>query len=299
MSVDAKARWLIMAMIVAADALGLRLSGMRVDGAGLLRLGLALLVLLALALFYSQWRPRERLADLAQTAAQLLLLFAACAVLSYLVTTTALPLQDAALARADHLLGFDWLAWFRWVYERPPLHALLHLAYASALPQLIAIVVYLALSGQSARNSELIWILALSLLVIIPISGMLPAASAWVYYGVTDLVQAIHLPDFTALRAGQMRELDLTQLEGLITFPSFHTTLGIVLPYALRKQRAVFVPAALLNGVMILSVPSEGGHYLVDVIAGSAVALGAILAAARIGSHMRGHVEPAALVAAS
>ena len=65
-------------------------------------------------------------------------------------------------------------------------------------------------------------------------------------------------------------------MEGIVRFPSFHTALAVIFTYAHRGIRWSFPPVAALNGVMLRSIPSEGGHYLVDMIAGGAVALVAI-----------------------
>jgi membrane-associated phospholipid phosphatase len=40
--------------------------------------------------------------------------------------------------------------------------------------------------------------------------------------------------------------------------------------YAHRGSR-LFVPVAVFNALMLLSIPSEGGHYLVDVLGGVTV----------------------------
>jgi membrane-associated phospholipid phosphatase len=169
------------------------------------------------------------------------------------------------------------------------------LADASAVPQLIAIVSYLALSGQAERNSELLWTLILSLLVIVPISALLPAAGAWVQYDAMRFADAGQIRDFMAMRAGTMHVLDLSRLEGLINFPSFHTTLAVLFVYAVRHRRAPLVAAALLNAAMIVSVLTEGGHYLVDVISGAAVAIGAICATASLEAALARQSPPAAL----
>lgn len=295
MSLNASVRWLVIATLIVVDAAGLRLAGMRVAADGLVRLALAIFVLLVLAVIYSRLRPRERLADLAQTGVQLLLLFAAAGVLSYTLTVTALPLQDDLFARGDALLGFDWLTWFRAIAAQPLLRGILHLAYITATPQLVAIAIYLALTGQGARNAELIWTVAISLIVIIPLSALLPGAGAFVRYDVMALVDAPFVPEFAMLRQGALTTIDLNQLQGVITFPSFHTTLAILYPYVVRGSRRVFVACALLNLMMLLSIPSEGGHYLVDVIAGALVAVVAIGAAARIERRLAAPMPRAAL----
>ena len=295
MSLSIGLRWLIILVLAAADAVGLRLTSMHLEAGGVLKLGVALLVLFAVDLIYTRWRPRERLADLAQTAAQLMAFFAAIGTASYLVTATAAPLIDDALAAADAAIGFDWLRWFTWAHEQPIAAFMLKLAYMSATPQLALIPIYLALSGQAERNSRLIWELMLSLGVIVPLSAAFPAVSAWVHYAVTDLIPAVHMPDFIALRSGTMREISLSRMEGLITFPSFHTTLAVLFVAALRKHRLALVIGGLVNGLMLLSIPSEGGHYLVDVIAGALVAVVAIQAAARIEQRLSAPMPRAAL----
>ena len=65
-------------------------------------------------------------------------------------------------------------------------------------------------------------------------------------------------------------------MEGIVTMPSYHTVLAVLLTYAFRRTGLVGYGIATLNFVMLLSIPPIGGHYLVDVLAGGALALGAI-----------------------
>jgi membrane-associated phospholipid phosphatase len=65
--------------------------------------------------------------------------------------------------------------------------------------------------------------------------------------------------------------------EGIVTFPSFHATLAIILTYAVRHYRWALAVIAPLNCLMILAIPTVGGHYLVDLFGGAAVAGLAIL----------------------
>ncbi len=65
-------------------------------------------------------------------------------------------------------------------------------------------------------------------------------------------------------------------LVGVLTFPSFLAASGILYMWAfwpLRWVRALVIP---WNVLMIVATPLGGGHYLADVLAGIAVALGAI-----------------------
>jgi len=293
---DAQAKWAVIAALVAVDGLWLIHGGMRLAPTGLLRVGGAILAFGAIGVVYERWRPEERLAELAQSAVRLLAFFATIGVLSYLVATTGMPVADDLFARADRALGFDWVSWCDFVRQRPLFHALLHLAYLAALPQIAIITAYLSLTGQPERNREFLWLMMISLLIIVPISGLLPAFNASVYYDAPGFLA--HMPDFVALRTGRFTEVDLSHLQGLISFPSFHTTLGLLFPYAVRRWRVPLLIAALVNVAMIAAVPTEGGHYLVDVLAGAAVAAIAILGAAAIEARLLRRAPAVVLAAA-
>jgi membrane-associated phospholipid phosphatase len=44
--------------------------------------------------------------------------------------------------------------------------------------------------------------------------------------------------------------------------------MAVLFTYSLRRLRLLFYIAVPLNVLMILSTPTQGGHYLADVIAG-------------------------------
>jgi membrane-associated phospholipid phosphatase len=105
-------------------------------------------------------------------------------------------------------------------------------------------------------------------LVTVGLSGLLPAVGL--------IPDAPHVAHFLALRADTLREIDLTRLQGLISFPSYHAAMAVLVGHALWGVPYLRVPAALLNLVMLVATISEGGHYLVDVLAGCVIAAGAI-----------------------
>jgi membrane-associated phospholipid phosphatase len=62
----------------------------------------------------------------------------------------------------------------------------------------------------------------------------------------------------------------------LITFPSGHTILAIIMTYALRGSRWTLIPACIVNGAMLVSTIPHGGHHLFDLIVGGVIAACAI-----------------------
>ena len=65
-------------------------------------------------------------------------------------------------------------------------------------------------------------------------------------------------------------------MQGIVTMPSYHTVMAVLFTYAFRGTGLIGYGIATLNLVMLLSIPPIGGHYLVDMLAGGALALGAI-----------------------
>ncbi|WP_236654923.1 phosphatase PAP2 family protein [Burkholderia pyrrocinia] len=73
---------------------------------------------------------------------------------------------------------------------------------------------------------------------------------------------------YDLLSSGQLGQFNLSESQGLVSLPSFHVMLALLLVYAVRHVRYVFPAVVVLNVGMILSTPTQGSHYLADVIAG-------------------------------
>lgn len=101
------------------------------------------------------------------------------------------------------------------------------------------------------------------------ISGIVPAVGPYL---------PGHQPDFAlvllTIRDGAVTSFALDNLKGIVT--SFHTVIAIVLIYVHRQPARSFPVVAALSGLMLVSVPWAGNHYLSDMIAGAAIAAGSI-----------------------
>ncbi|MGY8682054.1 phosphatase PAP2 family protein [Bradyrhizobium sp. UFLA05-153] len=151
-------------------------------------------------------------------------------------------------------------------------------------------VIVLPLAGCYRRSAEAICAYVIALLATTCISALVPAIGV---YQALDLHAADYphfepqgyydtLRDAPLVRAGLLHKLHLTQLVGVLTFPSFHAAAAILYMWAfwpLRWFRLVVIP---WNIVMIVATPLGGGHYLSDIIAGIAVSALAIAITARI-----------------
>ena len=259
--------------LVLVDAMWMVIQGwtIQVDSAVgvLLAAGLVLTVLLV-----PRYRHDEKISCVVGAAALLIVFSAASAALSYLVVSTGAPLTDASLAAADRALHFDWLATHAWLSAHPGLRAVLRLAYFSGLPQIALIVLFLGFSGRGVQLEGFIASFIGVTLFSIALSAFIPAAGPWAYYGLAPhLVDASAMSHFEPLRAGSLRHIDLSRMQGLISIPSMHTAIAILVAYAMRSAGTWTWVFAALNLAMIVATPIEGGHYLIDVPAGAALAV--------------------------
>lgn len=208
-------------------------------------------------------------------------------VFTYLLASLSFPLIDSELNKIDKALGFDWLNWFNVVNSHSTIKFVLAAAYASMSSQILFSIIYFSHRKEANSCNELWWTATISLVITTIISGFLPAMGAFEHYGVADSLHGVHLPDLHALRKGTITSLPLEHMQGIITLPSYHTVLAIVLTYIYRNQRVILSVVLPLNLVMLVAIPSEGGHYLADMLAGGVVAAFSIwifaYAAARLG----------------
>lgn len=188
------------------------------------------------------------------------------AAISYIVIAPGLPLMDARFAAMDLALGFDWPTYYRWVTERPVVDSILKMFYMSSLPHIAVMLIATGLSGRTCRTRELNMLLIATSLPIVLISGITPAVSAWVHHGYGE-ENAYHLTHFLGLRDGSFRRLEVGELLGIITFPSFHTSISMVLIWVSRGIPWLFWPTLVVGMGQLVSIPAIGGHYLVDMIA--------------------------------
>jgi hypothetical protein len=237
-------------------------------------------LLLAVAAIYATVRVNPRIAEAALFAALWIAFTVAGCIQTYIATAAGAgrPLSDSAFVAFDAALGFDWVSWVQWVRAHAVVNVILRLGYMSLMPQICLSVLLFAYSRVSGRNAELLLAIALALVATSVISSLLPALGPWVHYGygalsATDTVYVSHTG---VLRSGQNVHFDLSQMQGIVCLPSFHTVMALAFIHAHRGCRT-FWPVLALNIVNLASIPSEGGHYLADMVCGASVGIIALV----------------------
>jgi membrane-associated phospholipid phosphatase len=171
------------------------------------------------------------------------------------------------------------------------------------MPQAVVVVLSLALIGRLKELRIFMLSFAIAALITIAISALVPAEGVWGYYRLhaaayPDIVPAtreLHLPVFHGLRDGTFRTLMATGAEGIITFPSLHAALALLLAVALWPVPVLRWIGVAINLVMLISIPVDGGHYFIDMLAGLAVAVVSLATVRTIAAQQHAPVPSAAL----
>lgn len=205
--------------------------------------------------------------------------------LTYAASAVPLPYRDAELHAIDRWLGFDRDAYIAFLRRNEGLRDVLTFSYCTLMLQNFLVLLVTIVARRIDRLQAYIIAFAIAVTATAMIGSVIPAANTMIYLDkvpthLSTLPDGVHsyFPTLEGLRNGTLRIIDFGHLEGLISFPSFHTANAILFVWALwpmRILRAILVP---LNLLLIAATPLCGAHYVTDIVGGVAVAFAAIAA---------------------
>lgn len=292
--------WALVAAVAGLELLAVAFGGFTLVLQSYAAPGGTCLLLMAAARYYGGRRNDPKLASALESTAQVAAFAAVAAPLSYVAASFGLPLYDAAFDVMDRALGFDWRALLEVMQRWPGFHLFMRVIYVSLTLQMTAVVLLLGFTGRLAwlRVYTLAFIFAA--LVTIAISALLPAEGVWLHYGLHSADPAIvpvsssSWPAFLGLRDGSFRQVMAVGAEGIITFPSLHAALAVILIAAFWPVPVARWISAVVNSLMLAATPIDGSHYLIDVVAGVVVAVLCIFAARALVARLTEKPTPAA-----
>lgn len=204
------------------------------------------------------------------------------AVASYPIAAMTHGYADPTLRRIDTMLHFDWLVWYRTVAQHPSLQFLGTAAYESIYISPAVLLGWFAFHDQREEAHRFLVVFWLTAVMTLSLFSLMPAVGpfSYLWHGpfpympVSELWQPDLIP---LLRAHAVHLIDLGQLRGLVSAPSFHTAAATLYIDAAWRIGRLRWPLLAMNAAMLLSTPVEGTHYLTDMILGAAVAVAALL----------------------
>jgi membrane-associated phospholipid phosphatase len=197
----------------------------------------------------------------------------------YPVLALGFPAVDRWLAASDAALGIHVPTLTAWTGSHPTFTRVLILSYFSLLPQFVLPIIAL---GMFYRDRIGMWeyifhfhfCLAVALLCV----ALMPATVPISYYGFESLIdQTRFINHFARLRSGTFTELAVNEIEGMISFPSFHVAGGLMVTWAFRGHRRWFAALVVLNTLLIVSTVLTGVHYAIDVVGAVVLFAGSVL----------------------
>jgi hypothetical protein len=200
------------------------------------------------------------------------------------------PYADPWLAAADARLGVNVPALARWTARHPAISQVLRLVYFTHVPQFALAVFGLGL----LRERETLWEFAFSFHLCLAASvvafAIWPAACVSAYYRFAptiDVTRAIE--QIQGFHTGSMSVVKLAEMDGLVSFPSFHVAGGLIVTWAFRRHPGFLWPLVVLNIGMAAATVMTGLHYAIDVIAAVPMVMASIALFERWG---RGLIRP-------
>jgi hypothetical protein len=225
----------------------------------------------------------ESVAAFMESTALFILFVPAYVFFSYMAASISLfPYCDAMLLRADQALGFHWLDYVHWVDSHPLIARLYTFGYSQWGPgELLLLFAALAITRQSRRLYTLLLAFIAGAFLCITIASFLPATGISAFQHMTEMHLShvsvatgfVQVADLERLRAGTLHDINMNDFKGMVTFPSYHSCLAVLLTWGAWTVPGLRWIALFLNGVMLVATPVNGGHYLVDTISGTIIAL--------------------------
>lgn len=245
----------------------------------------------AITLIYRYLRKDFGIYIALQMTNQLIVGSLVIAALSYLGAWFNYPFIDNKLEVFDHIPGYDWLTYAKWVNSNPLRANIFFFCYRSAGPgiPLVPVVLFLLKEFVPLQRFALGFLVSATFTIVL--ATFWPARIAFEYYGITanmlphvDVAGGLHyLYDYYAMRNHTMNILPFA-FAGLVEFPSFHSTiaiLGIAAANHIRLKPLRYL-VILINAIMLISTPVNGGHYFIDTVAGAIIGIITVILMNRI-----------------
>ncbi len=178
---------------------------------------------------------------------------------------------DPNLVKLDKILFFDQMAWLNWTYANPIIKITSKVAYNSLVFELLIIPLIVGIYNDNKTLNIFATAMVISFIIgttfyyfyptIGPAGIFLNEHFTNVQLHTSEKFRNIH--NYLPIQGGQ---------GGMIAMPSFHIVWITLITYACKNIRWLLPPILLLNLLVLISTITLGWHYLVDVIAGLALA---------------------------
>jgi len=205
------------------------------------------------------------------------------------------PLADPWLAHLDESLGIHMPTVVQWVNAHPFVYNALLIGYASFLWQVGYAPFLIAVISRERLWTYVVAYQAAWSLALLGIA-LLPAECVFVHYNYPIDMHMIGTEVVADIHRARMHvpwTLSIGSTNGLVSFPSFHAAIGVLMAWTMRGRNALSAIVLVMNVLLILGTAFLGSHYVIDVIASLLMMPAVIWVAQRLTqTAFRGAEEP-------
>jgi hypothetical protein len=254
-----------------------------------------------LGLFYTYIRPDSTIAVPCMNITTYSLFIPPIVLFGQLMGGLNYPLVDSQLAAFDATLGINWLSIVTYFASLPEWVSIYSTKLYSSTDILgLLVAVFLIFSGKHKRLEEFVTYFILTAIIVNIFAGFFPAASAYEYFKpssdlyarLSPIVGEGYMNDFFALRNGEMHQLKLIGANGIVSFPSFHTIIALLLAYVVRGCGLTTYLVGIWCLGIVATTPFDGAHYVADIIGGGVTLMATIAVMQRLEPHLTRILSP-------
>jgi hypothetical protein len=185
------------------------------------------------------------------------------------------PLIDPILLQIDAALGYHWAGLIAWLADYPVFAQALGYVYHSSLVQVLLTITLLSALSRELELQRFLLVGIITLILAVAIWWIVPSIGPSAFQSIPDAHREAtglyYNPAYgeflrSLVEVGP-RVISPEVVTGVVAFPSYHMVMALMVVWFTRGTVA-FLPAALVNSVMVPATLSHGGHHLVDLIGG-------------------------------
>ena len=227
----------------------------------------------------SWWTRRSpKKADAFGTLGQVWVAGVSCGLISLLGLRLQLPLVDHLLRNSDRMIGIEDIALVDWLSRMPDwLMTAMASAYSQTVPILFLSLAILSILGDRLEVWRATFCFVGTLLSACLLSIATPAKGLSVWAS-DDII--LRLPPqsgryfwatFDRFHGDAAPSIALGSIDGVVSFPSFHVAMGLIVVAMWRRRPVPRVLAIAWLMLMLVATVPLGGHYVVDLLGGACI----------------------------
>lgn len=192
----------------------------------------------------------------------------------YMAAGRDVPMSDAALAAMDRAIGVEVPTVLEMLKPYPALNAIMLSVYKSLIPLMTLAIILPPLLRRTERAKEFVLGCVVAAAISMPIFACFQAVGPWHYYDFEPVIPSLAGKEamLATLKTKAEFVIDVSNRDGLITFPSFHVILTVLAAVALWPFRYLRWFTTLWAALIVVSTVTTGIHYTIDVLGGLGVA---------------------------